>query len=247
MKADFFHILLERSRNGGTHNRKGRHASWKDAPKKASMKSDKSDRKSLNENLKPLERYLESQVGRSWNKIYSEIRRNLNANSAVQLHVLQHIPDYVNLHCIYNKEDKKYYSKPKYGSYGEVRGLYVDNNGILRKAPKYKYKYKRYSPEQNMLNELVSLFGTTKHGYTIIDNKLYRTFEKTNSMDIATLANAKIDFKSQKQNGYYGGFTTAFDRQVGVFLQKYRIIINKLENREYFTYMWGQCEKSEKK
>jgi len=42
-----------------------------------------------------LRRYLQSQVGRPWNKVHSEISRNLRLDSAVQSHVLDHLWDYV--------------------------------------------------------------------------------------------------------------------------------------------------------
>ena len=51
--------------------------------------------KTLNENLAPLRRYLESQVGRPWNKVWSEIAKNLKPSSTVQQHVRDHIPDFV--------------------------------------------------------------------------------------------------------------------------------------------------------
>jgi hypothetical protein len=53
------------------------------------------ERKFLNENLAPLRRYLRSQVGRPWNKVYSEICQHMNRNSAVQLHIWQHLMQYV--------------------------------------------------------------------------------------------------------------------------------------------------------
>jgi hypothetical protein len=53
------------------------------------------DRKQLNENLAPLRRYLERQVGRAWNKVYSEIAQHLRVDSAVQQHVRDHLRDFV--------------------------------------------------------------------------------------------------------------------------------------------------------
>jgi hypothetical protein len=49
------------------------------------------DLKGLNENLAPLRRYLRSQAGRPWDKVFSEISRHVNRDSAVQLHVWQHL------------------------------------------------------------------------------------------------------------------------------------------------------------
>jgi hypothetical protein len=53
------------------------------------------DFKGLSENLAPLRRYLQSQVGRPWNKVYSEVCERINPNSAVQLHIWQHLIHYV--------------------------------------------------------------------------------------------------------------------------------------------------------
>jgi hypothetical protein len=53
------------------------------------------DWKMLNENLSPLRRYLERQVGRPWDKVYSEIACHLRANNTVQQHVRDHLADFV--------------------------------------------------------------------------------------------------------------------------------------------------------
>src|SRR5438309_8576261 len=44
--------------------------------------------KSFNEHLGPLRRYLDSLVGRPWNKVHAEICARLNRGSVVQQHVL---------------------------------------------------------------------------------------------------------------------------------------------------------------
>jgi hypothetical protein len=51
--------------------------------------------KRLNENLAPLKRYLEAQVDRPWNKVWSEISANLKPSNTVQQHVRDHIVDFV--------------------------------------------------------------------------------------------------------------------------------------------------------
>jgi hypothetical protein len=59
-------------------------------------KSDKLQKtKNLNENLNPLKRYLASQAGRPWRKIYSEISEHLKPTSTVQQHVRDHLDDFV--------------------------------------------------------------------------------------------------------------------------------------------------------
>lgn len=51
--------------------------------------------KSLNENLNPLRRFLQSAVGRPWNKVYAEISEHLKPTSTVQQHVRDHLEDFV--------------------------------------------------------------------------------------------------------------------------------------------------------
>ncbi|MEQ1617761.1 MAG: hypothetical protein ABL883_05405 [Terricaulis sp.] len=51
--------------------------------------------KALNETLNPLRRFLASQVGRPWNKVYSEISEHLKGTSTVQQHVRDHVEDFV--------------------------------------------------------------------------------------------------------------------------------------------------------
>lgn len=55
------------------------------------MKNRYDSSKSLNENLAPLFRFLEKSVGRPWDEVYSEVREHLRMDSAVQLHVVQHL------------------------------------------------------------------------------------------------------------------------------------------------------------
>jgi hypothetical protein len=51
--------------------------------------------KMLNENLAPLRRFLERQIGRPWDKVYSEIAERLRVDSTVQQHVREHLRDFV--------------------------------------------------------------------------------------------------------------------------------------------------------
>jgi hypothetical protein len=96
------------------------------------------DQKSLNENLAPLKRYLEKQIGRPWNKVYSEIRANLDTRKATQLHILQHLRDYVQTHCW--MEGKTLMGNRRWFGVEPVEGLYVHpKTGILRRAPERKW------------------------------------------------------------------------------------------------------------
>ncbi len=102
MKEWFDKILVERPRVGGCgkerirQNRRAAKADPENAMQFRSMTKIHSskgydDRKELNENLKPLRRFLRSRLGKPWNNVYSEIMAGLNLNNAVQYHVWQHL------------------------------------------------------------------------------------------------------------------------------------------------------------
>src|SRR5580704_14540837 len=98
MRDDMARVIVERPRIKAFNNRRGRGVAWDDMPCHEGMRRARAlrgDRKQLNENLAPLRRYLERQVGRPWNKVYSEIAQHLRADSAVQQHVRDHLRDFV--------------------------------------------------------------------------------------------------------------------------------------------------------
>ena len=94
-------VIVERPRWGSRARLKNRVRVDDDEmlPTKLGVKRDAMLRsgwtKSLNENLTPLRRYLEAQVGRPWDKVWSEICKNLKPLNTVQQHVRDHIPDFV--------------------------------------------------------------------------------------------------------------------------------------------------------
>ena len=99
MRADMFKIIVERPRWGS-----------RDAPP-VKLKKDRTDRsqiglkrhaweqaaytKSLNENLRPLVRFLRSRIGRRWDEVFSEICAGLDTGSTMKMHVRQHLEDFV--------------------------------------------------------------------------------------------------------------------------------------------------------
>src|SRR5262245_20037141 len=99
MRSDMQKIIVERPRLGSSRpNRKnggrllaGQIGSALAAPEDydsgPARASSRRHEKWLNENLQPLYRYLRGQIGRPWDKVYSEIRRNLDTRSALGLHV----------------------------------------------------------------------------------------------------------------------------------------------------------------
>jgi len=96
------------------------------------------DRKQLNEYLTPLVRYLKKNCGRPWDKVYSEICKNMDRRGVVQDHIFQHLFDYVERNPTFKD------GKPHSTGYGGIYPIYkngwtfyVDENGLL-KEPKDK-------------------------------------------------------------------------------------------------------------
>lgn len=98
MRDDMAKVIVERPRIPDRFERKGRARPLEDLPQHEGMRRPhllNSWGKELNENLQPLRRYLERQVGRPWDKVYAEIAKNLRADNTVQQHVRDHLKDFV--------------------------------------------------------------------------------------------------------------------------------------------------------
>lgn len=100
MRRDMPKVIVERPRWGSRMRLKNRARVDDDEtlPTKVSVKRDawmRGGEREFNENLKPLKRYLEAQVGRPWDKVWSEICKNLKPSNTVQQHVRDHIPGFV--------------------------------------------------------------------------------------------------------------------------------------------------------
>lgn len=144
MREDMFKVIVERPRrlNSNAYSRDGRrYRNQEESPMTLGMKCGYSDRKWLNENLVPLRRYLESQVNRPWDKVYSDICVHIDTRSTVKQHILQHLDDFVALHArIINDEIMIRGRWPQ--TYRPLHesdfALFVDpRTGILRKNRHY--------------------------------------------------------------------------------------------------------------
>ena len=98
MRSDMAKVIVERPRRVERATAKGRAVAAEDLPAQEGMRARHVRNwggKVLNENLAPLRRYLERQVGRPWNTVYAEICANLRPASAVQQHVRDHLQHFV--------------------------------------------------------------------------------------------------------------------------------------------------------
>jgi hypothetical protein len=110
------------------------------------------DRKELNEFLNPLWRFLNSRVGKPWDKVYSEIRAQNSGRSAVGAHIYQHLFDFVVVNPLMvgkKPHHMEYWDGPRplvHGTVGSWYAFWVDPHGILRRSPPEKKVVKKDDP-----------------------------------------------------------------------------------------------------
>ncbi len=172
MKSDMHKIISEKGKVGGDDGYHQRHRSnikqmiheeqFDDIPLTESIKPkiDWDDLKSRNTNLNPLKRLLDKNIGRSWNKIYSEICKKINSNSTMQNNLLQHLDYMVELNAEYVD------GIPKTCSFDHSRYELYDDHFYVCPTTKCLKKHKR-KKKSNGLKEpekyLLSKCGKTEH------------------------------------------------------------------------------------
>lgn len=104
MRTDMSKVIVERPRYDGYEPKNRRFSNLlrddpdeADLPAKVPLRDRNRRTKELNENLQPLIRYLQRQIGRPWNKVRSEMSESIALNSAVQKHILDHVSGFVEL------------------------------------------------------------------------------------------------------------------------------------------------------
>jgi hypothetical protein len=144
MRKDMDKLLVTTPRIGSGNNngevrenrRRVRDGQFSCLPSYSSMKPKSRhfyDRKELNEYLNPLIRYLAKNCGRPWDKVYSEICKNMDRRGTVQNHIFQHLFDYVDLNPVF-RDGRPYNAiyDPLTPLYKNGWTFYVDQKGTLR-------------------------------------------------------------------------------------------------------------------
>ena len=148
MKPYFHKELTERPRYGGKYTKK-KYAkrsllvskTKEELPNNESVRKLHDERKGFSDHIKPLYRFLLSNVGRSWNEVHSEISEHIKLSSTVQRHILEHVDGYVETE-VEMIDGEPYYSRQRswqrdsrITSSSRYTQLYVNpETGILCKA-----------------------------------------------------------------------------------------------------------------
>jgi hypothetical protein len=173
-----FKVIVERPRHGRWIAGAPRpRAPYDDLPSKEGIRRPHTTRgaaKSLNENLAPLRRYLKRNVGRPWDKVYSEICAGLKGKSTVKQHVREHVPDFVSTRAYYDEGGRLWVREDRFDrpTAEWYTPFFVDpRTGILRRSgsvknwvpPRVRYaEYRRrdrrsHAVDLKPVSELVNL------------------------------------------------------------------------------------------
>lgn len=142
MRKDMYKVIVERPRSWkGQDEQAARLRDDYDGPARLGMRAGYGYR-ALNENLAPLRRYLLAQVGRPWDKVFSEICTGIDRRNTVQQHIHQHIEDFIATQVTVRDGElidlsRRDWVVPKFG--GIRQQLYVDpRTGLIRINKKYR-------------------------------------------------------------------------------------------------------------
>ena len=158
MRQDMGKLMVQTLRHGAgetyRYHREKSAIDEEEVSKRISMRSPyKWGRKEFGENFTPIIRFLKSNTGRPWNKVNSEIVRDLRGSGVVMDHARGHIKGFVEQHAfLVNKKPhtlSMFSNEPRPLRPGE---LWVDPNGILRMVPETSRKPKRLDAFQAVIN-----------------------------------------------------------------------------------------------
>jgi len=142
MRSDMAKVIVERPRvRGGWGPQGGRdrmrvRGAIEDAPLREKMRPSRG-RKSFNENLAPLRRFLGAQVGRPWAAVYAEICAHIKLSSTIQRHVLQHLAEMVvrEVEMVGKQPTERSTGRPIHASPWRACMYVCPVTGLLRRTP----------------------------------------------------------------------------------------------------------------
>ena len=145
MREDMFKVIVERPRWGRKYAAKSKLRydkvpDRKHATGRRQVLEHRGYTKSLNENLAPLKRYLMKQVGRPWDKVYSEISEHLDTSSTVKQHVRDHLSDFILINVSIDRDGgfmaTRHWGGPQPPQHWWAK-LYVDpRDGLIKRTDK---------------------------------------------------------------------------------------------------------------
>ncbi|MEP7338482.1 MAG: hypothetical protein ABI977_12160 [Acidobacteriota bacterium] len=145
-------------------------ADYDDLPKRISGTRNKHIRpnqtKYFSDLLGPLFRFLRRNVGRPWDKVYSELSEHLDTRKTTGRHVFEHVEREVKQHCFIGKDGRIYHLR-SYREPEPVYGLYVHpRTGLLcwsDAKPVWKERHETERANQKRQSDWRILINGNRH------------------------------------------------------------------------------------
>jgi hypothetical protein len=153
MRSDMAKVVTEAPRRGhgnpskkfGWRLRKDEHELEDHGPGRASTARHRQygwNAKDFSDVLGPLRRYLRKQVGRPWNRVWSEIMHTLDSRTLTGQHIFDHIRWEVEQEA-WIGDDGRLYRRRRWGTIQLVGGLYVHPvTGLLCYKPERGFRFR---------------------------------------------------------------------------------------------------------
>jgi len=112
----------------------------------------------FNEHLGPLRRFLDTNVGRPWDRVYSEICQHVDRGNVVQKHILTHLFDYIVTDTVLIggqpcRGGGRRYGESLRNSNDRYQWFVCPKSGLLRKSRYVPYRANRAAqPRRVVLN-----------------------------------------------------------------------------------------------
>lgn len=243
MRNDMAKVIVERPRtrgDGNIGNRRQRRRRNRSDPETMSLTESMRKHhkahyggKELNENLQPLRRWLRSQVGRPWSKVYADAKTNLDVRTAVQKHVFDHLKQYV---CVDTIEINRVVfcfeggtaRRADTGYYFRGDSYYVHPRTGLLCRPKANPKrrwYLRGTKDIWFYDEhhaygrrgrewfvLTFKDAPRKAGQTVVEDAWLRR-PLTFGADVAFSGNPAVGYSREASDAYHNGYLYCVDRK----------------------------------
>lgn len=146
MRPDMHKVVIERPRHGRSwaKSRPRSKPPFDESPRFESIMARHTRRKWFSDLLGPLKRWLQSQVGRPWNDVYSEACAVIKPVSPIRAHVKTHLLEFVERNTFMHEGkacvlDTGYLGKPvPVSANGRWRSLFFvhPDTGLLRPSPR---------------------------------------------------------------------------------------------------------------
>ena len=180
MRSDMKKVVVERPRRGSRqrNNKFGARLryipdhDYEDEPKKPrGFESYRAgSKKWFTDVLGPLWGFLGKNVGRPWDKVYSELCANLDKRKVTGKHIFDHVDDMVQTNCFIGEDGRVWANS--WGSEQPVNGMYVHpRTGLLCETPNVSKRQRQRKREKG---ETSFLYLTDTFGYRKFEGIWYR-------------------------------------------------------------------------